>query len=92
MKPSLIENIARFGKSAAIVEAAKVYTYEDLNSQSDNLANELERRFGKLKSERIILMVSAGFNYCAALLAIWKSGAIAVPVFIDLPKKTDNDN
>ena len=85
MKPSLIENIARFGKSAAIVEAAKVYTYEDLDSQSDNLANELERRFGKLKSERIILMVSAGFNYCAALLAIWKSGAIAVPVFIDLP-------
>lgn len=85
MKPFLIENIGRFGESAAIVESSKVYTYKDLDSQSDNLANELERRFGKLKSERIIIMVSAGFNYCSALFAVWKSGAIAVPVFIDLP-------
>jgi malonyl-CoA/methylmalonyl-CoA synthetase len=85
MIPSLIRHIGRFGNSTAIVESSKIYSYEALDSQSNNIANELERQFGKLKSERIILIVSAGFNYCAALFAIWKCGATAVPIFIDLP-------
>jgi malonyl-CoA/methylmalonyl-CoA synthetase len=85
MIPHLIKHIGRFGNSTAIVESSKIYSYVALDSQSNNIANELERRFGKLKSERIILIVSAGFNYCAALFAIWKSGATAVPIFIDLP-------
>jgi malonyl-CoA/methylmalonyl-CoA synthetase len=85
MIPSLIKHIGRFGNSTAIVESSTIYSFEALDSQSNNIANELERQFGKLKSERMIILVSAGFNYCAALFAIWKSGATAVPIFIDLP-------
>ena len=85
MLPHIFKNIQTNANRLALVENAKNFSYNELNKSSDSIALELEKTFGLLIGKRIILLISPGFNYVAALFAIWKLRAVAVPVFIDLP-------
>ncbi|CAD0086442.1 unnamed protein product, partial [Aureobasidium mustum] len=54
-------------------------TYQDLDIQSDALARGLERQ-GVQKGDRVAVMLGNGVEYCVATYALFKLGAMLVPL------------
>ncbi|HIP79206.1 MAG TPA: AMP-dependent synthetase, partial [Kiloniellaceae bacterium] len=59
---------------------AQRYTFRDLSHLSNRLANALEAQ-GLVRGDRIAVLLSQGVETAVAHLAIYKMGAIAVPLF-----------
>lgn len=59
---------------------AQRYSFRDLSQLSNRLANALEAQ-GLVKGDRIAVLLSQGVETAVAHLAIYKMGAIAVPLF-----------
>jgi malonyl-CoA/methylmalonyl-CoA synthetase len=69
----------------AIIDKGNPYSYQELNDQSEQIANHLLAGKKDLNQARIAFMLSPGFDYVATQWAIWKSGGIAVPLCISYP-------
>jgi len=88
---TLVERIQTHA-GAAIVTAARTFTYADLDAASSRVANAL----GQVKSPasgatgsvepRVVFLVPPGADYVAVLLGIWKMGGIAVPLAVSHPR------
>lgn len=55
------------------------YTYQQLNQQSDVIANGL-KQYGIAKGTRVVLMVQPGLDFFALVFALFKLGAVLVAV------------
>jgi len=71
--------IARYGAAAALCGEPARYTYAALGERADALTAAL-RAAGVARAEPIPVMVSNQPDDVAALLAVWRAGAVAVPV------------
>lgn len=71
--------------NTAVICEEKSYTYAQLIADSDNLANFLLAEKTDLKEARVSFMVSPGYDYVKTQWAIWKAGAVAVPLCISYP-------
>ncbi|MFA0963319.1 amino acid adenylation domain-containing protein [Roseivirga sp. BDSF3-8] len=69
---------------AAITDASGTLTYAGLNSESDLLASELIAR-GISHGDRVGVHIDRGVRVATCLLAIWKAGAVYVPLDMSLP-------
>jgi acyl-CoA synthetase (AMP-forming)/AMP-acid ligase II len=75
---SLLESaVAGDGDSPALVYADAVLTYRDLNARAGDLAATLD---GVRPGERIVVIAPNVPGLVVSLFAVWKLGAIAVPL------------
>lgn len=68
-----------------------VFTYRELDRASSSLAAYLLHSCGIDKGERALLVFAPGLHYAVALLACFKAGIVAVPVFPPDPRKLEKD-
>ena len=69
----------------AIVDPDGAHSYLDLILRSDQLCIALLQGKEDLQEATVAFMVRPGFNYVVTLWAIWKAGAIAVPLCLQHP-------
>ncbi len=67
------------------------YTYEELNNSSTVLGNQLISTEGVKPGDRVLLVFFPGLEFTVSLLACFKVGIIAVPVFPPDPRKLKKD-
>lgn len=77
------DNIKKF---TAVVENDKKYTYEELLSEVNKVANLLISN-GIKKQDRIIVIGERSFITISAILAILKVGAVYIPLDINYPEE-----
>lgn len=75
----VFQQAERFGSKTAIIDDQGPYSYIELDDRSDWIANYLLLK-GIQKGDRITFLIPPEFNFVAVLFAIWKVGAIAVPL------------
>jgi len=75
----VFQNLEYFRNNTAIIDCKGKYSYSELNDRSVCIANYLLKT-GTQKGDRIAFLISPEFDFVAALFAIWKLGAIAVPL------------
>lgn len=81
----VFSKIARSSKKAvAVLEGSKNLTYEDLDNQSNNLAGLLINQ-GVKKGEIVACLIPKSKELLISLLAIMKTGAIYLPLDVNLP-------
>jgi len=81
----LIKRSATFSTQTAIIDQAGAYTYEDLFRRAGKIASAIEKTNGRLNGARVAYMVQPGFDYVAALWAIWLADGVAVPIGLSHP-------
>lgn len=67
----------------AVIYEGKSYTYQQLDRQSDILANFLVNR--QMKGKQIGAAMERGQEWIIAMLGIWKAGAVYVPLDLNHP-------
>jgi len=67
------------------------YTYEELNNSATALGNHLVTDNGIKPGDRVLLVFFPGLDFTVSLLACFKVGIIAVPVFPPDPRKLKKD-
>ena len=67
-------------KDLTNVDRPIFYTYRDLKSFADSIAFELTKR-GVGFGDRVGVLLSQGIGCAASHIAIWKLGAISIPLF-----------
>ena len=77
----LLENsAANYPEKVAVIYNASRITYNQLNSQADNLATSLIKEFGISKGDRVALLLENGIEYVISYYAVLKAGAVASPL------------
>lgn len=73
--------VSEHGDRSAVIARHQhtTLTYHDLDIQSDALARGLERQ-GVQKGDRVAVMLGNGVEYCVATYALFKLGAMLVPL------------
>jgi malonyl-CoA/methylmalonyl-CoA synthetase len=69
----------------AIIDKNGSYTFGQLLSKSQQIAQQILAGEADLKEARVAFMVFPGFDYVATQWAIWQAGGIAVPLCISYP-------
>jgi malonyl-CoA/methylmalonyl-CoA synthetase len=69
----------------AIISNNLTYSYQELQSTSDELAFQLLENATDLSETRVAFMVEPSFEYVAIQWGIWKAGGVAVPLCISYP-------
>ncbi len=77
---ALIARAKNHAQSIAFRTPTASYTYQDLLDRSAVLASHLLGEATDLNEARVAILLPAGFNYAAAQWAIWRAGAIKVPI------------
>jgi len=75
----VFQNLEYFRNKTAIIDCRGKYSYAALNNRSEGIAEYLLKT-GTQKGDRIAFLISPEFDFVATLFAIWKLGAIAVPL------------
>ena len=75
----VFQNLEYFRNNTAIIDCKGKYSYSELNYRSVCIANYLFK-IGTHKGDRIAFLIDPEFDFVATLFAIWKLGAIAVPL------------
>jgi malonyl-CoA/methylmalonyl-CoA synthetase len=75
----VFQNLEYFRNKTAIIDCRGKYSYSELNDRSVCIANYLLKT-GTKKGDRIAFLIAPEFDFVATLFAIWKLGAIAVPL------------
>lgn len=73
-------NSLKYRGKIALVDGNLSISYSELNSLSSTIANALSQKFGIQRGCRIAVVSRNSIYYAALLFAIWKIGAVAVPV------------
>jgi malonyl-CoA/methylmalonyl-CoA synthetase len=81
----LLAQATRHRGRAAIVDAGRVYTYDDLLDASARLAATLLAGRHDLAEQRVAFSITPGFPWAAVQWAIWRAGGIAVPLPLGAP-------
>ncbi len=81
----IIASALAHASSAAVVEGARSWTYQQLLDHSAYFAVELLNGQTDLYEERVAFMVDPGFDYVKVQWAIWRAGGIAVPLCLTHP-------
>jgi fatty-acyl-CoA synthase len=71
---------ARHPHKAAIVFGEHTTRYADLLARSDALAGYLQQRLGVQAGDRVLLISQNGPHWVEACYAVWRAGAVVVPV------------
>lgn len=74
---SILEALAR--ETTALREGVEVLTYRELDRWSSQVAEVCNRR-GLGAEKPVGILAPASFEFAAALIGVWKAGAIAVPL------------
>ncbi|MFJ8536919.1 amino acid adenylation domain-containing protein [Streptomyces sp. NPDC093591] len=81
--PTVLElfasHVDRTPDAVAVVDGDRALTYRQLDQHAGRLAGRLVRR-GVCRGDRVAVMMDRSANLLVALLAIWKTGAVYVPV------------
>jgi malonyl-CoA/methylmalonyl-CoA synthetase len=70
---------------AAIVDAGRHYSYDDLADAARRVAGALLDGAEDLEQARVAFLVPPGFAYAAVQRGIWSAGAVAVPLAVSHP-------
>jgi len=81
----IIASALAHASSAAVVEGARSWTYQQLLDHSAYFAVELLNGQTDLYEERVAFMVDPGFDYVKVQWGIWRAGGIAVPLCLTHP-------
>jgi amino acid adenylation domain-containing protein len=86
--------IDRFGavvkssaKARAIVWGSKEFSYQELDEQSNRLANYLQTEYGINKGDRVGIKLERSIAQVVSVLGVLKAGAAYVPIDTDYPKE-----
>jgi fatty-acyl-CoA synthase len=71
---------ARHPHKTAIVFGDQITRYADLLARSDALAGYLQQRLGVAPGDRVLLISQNSPHWVEACYAIWRAGAVVVPV------------
>ena len=93
---NILQNTFESQDKIAVRAEGQSWTYVELHRQADFLASEILNHFENLpgivrsgtsglEEARICFRVRPGFEFVATLLAIWKSGGVAVPLCLSHP-------
>jgi malonyl-CoA/methylmalonyl-CoA synthetase len=82
---TLFQQASHHRDKVAIREGDTTFTYAELLRESRLLASKLLDVNSDLGEARVAFLVTPGFNYVKTLWAIWQSGGVAVPVFLQAP-------
>ncbi|MGY6534282.1 MAG: class I adenylate-forming enzyme family protein [Pararhodobacter sp.] len=75
----LAQVAARRGGEPAVSDERRVLSYDDMQARLGGLAAGLAAR-GIRQGERVVVFAGNGVDFVVALFAIWRAGAIAVPI------------
>ena len=80
-----IAQASLFPERMAICSDNASYTYRQLLDSSRTIAQVLLNGRQDLQEERIVFMVTPGFDYVSVLWGIWQAGGVAVPLCLSHP-------
>lgn len=84
---AIVKRAQSHGRSIAIIEAGRKYSYDELYAQSTRVARFLlSKNGGDLAGTRVGFIVPSSFSYVAVQWGIWSAGGIAVPLPVMYPK------
>ncbi len=78
-------HLAETATKTAIADRQTAITYRDLDLESANLARDLTEQHAINRGARIGILVRPGAAWAAAVLACWRTRAIAVPLSLNHP-------
>ncbi|MCI3928122.1 non-ribosomal peptide synthetase [Streptomyces sp. AN091965] len=88
--PTVLElfasHVDRTPDAVAVVDGDQVLTYRQLDDRADRLAGRLAHR-GIRRGDRVAVMMDRSPDLLVATLAIWKAGAVYVPVDAAYPSR-----
>ncbi|MGW0537246.1 amino acid adenylation domain-containing protein [Streptomyces sp. NPDC003032] len=88
--PTVLElfasHVDRTPEAVAVVDGDRVLTYRQLDEQAGRLAGRLISR-GTRRGDRVAVMMDRSADLLVALLAVWKAGAVYVPVDAAYPAR-----
>ena len=85
MKIPILKSIEIHSLRVAIIDETKSYSYSELERQSVQIAKMLKETNIQLEGSRIAVLLNPGFQFAAAALAVWRVGAIFVPLSVNSP-------
>ena len=80
MRLPLFNRVVEYADRTAIIFAGIDHTYTDLLRDSKNTASLLLDGSKDLNGARVAFLFSSGYDYVRVQWAIWRAGAIAVPL------------
>ncbi|MFN5633875.1 MAG: condensation domain-containing protein, partial [Flavobacteriia bacterium] len=81
------ESVKTKSKSRAIVWGNKELSYQELEEQSNRLANYLQTEYGINKGDRVGIKLERSIAQVVSVLGVLKTGAAYVPIDTDYPKE-----
>lgn len=82
---SIFQQAIQNANRIAVQEGNRTYTYHQLLSESQALAQSLLGNSVDLKEANVAFLVPPGFAYVKTQWAIWQAGGVAVPLFLQAP-------
>ncbi|MFD2934915.1 acyl-CoA synthetase [Spirosoma flavum] len=82
---SIIQQQLRNPDKTAIIAHGHSYSFQDLQTGSQQFARTLLKNSADLAEMRVAFMVVPGFDYVRVQWGIWQAGGIAVPLCITYP-------
>jgi malonyl-CoA/methylmalonyl-CoA synthetase len=83
--PTLVERIDTFGARPAVVDRKGLWTYEALAARSVEITPRLLAPVTGHGGGQVVLLCTPGADFVSALLAVWRVGAMAVPLHPGYP-------
>jgi malonyl-CoA/methylmalonyl-CoA synthetase len=83
---NIINSLKDYAQSTAVLENRIEFQYSDMDLYSDKVCNLLNSNFRICNGDRVILLLKPGFQFVSTIFGIWKSGAMAVPVYTESPE------
>lgn len=85
---TLPERFERFAleqpDKTAVLFAGKTLTYEELNTQANQLGHYLQRRLGSLPADTVVaVMLERSPDFIQSVVGIWKAGGAYVPIDVE---------
>ena len=79
------DKVSEFPTKVALKFDGKEFTYQELNSMANNIANEL-RKMGVGKNDIVALVSKRSYHLVVAILGILKAGGAYLPIDYNYPK------
>ncbi len=73
--------------AAAVACGGRIFTYAEIDNQSNALAAALLNRYAIQPGQRIALRLDRGAEVITCILGVWKAGAVYVPLDPGMPDK-----
>jgi malonyl-CoA/methylmalonyl-CoA synthetase len=84
--PEIVDRVASHGDQVAVSATDGVFSYPTLSHGTHRVASALRDVLPERADVPVVLMVRPSYAYVAAMLGVWRAGALAVPVGVTLPE------